>query len=240
MHDAALHGVVHGAAALEREGPGVYAAVLRRNGYTVHSQPIAAVVAPPRFPTASRPPRSPETRQLDLRPDSPAYATQLRLITARIIAAANGSTGSEAVRTVRVLPAVAVPAPRTGREALAAALDAPAGARQSRAECLPRGRPRAPYLRCLSDPALRRRVSAATDKTEAFKGFSQWIGFGNRGVIADNDPVEQEEAMKFNALLTSAVIFHNTLDIAEIVRQLLEEGWTIEVEDLARICPDCI
>ncbi|GGY89559.1 hypothetical protein GCM10010327_20500 [Streptomyces nitrosporeus] len=47
-------------------------------------------------------------------------------------------------------------------------------------------------LRYLSDPALRRRVTAATNKTEAFNGFSQWIGFGNRGVIADNDPVEQE------------------------------------------------
>lgn len=55
------------------------------------------------------------------------------------------------------------------------------------------------------DPALRRRVTAATNKTESFNGFSQWIGFGNRGVIADNDPVEQEKVMKFNALLTNAV-----------------------------------
>ncbi|MEU6708156.1 Tn3 family transposase [Streptomyces wuyuanensis] len=43
--------------------------------------------------------------------------------------------------------------------------------------------------------------------------------------------------MKFNALLTNAVIFHNALDIAEIVRQLLEESWTIEPEDLAHISP---
>ncbi|GAB2465721.1 Tn3 family transposase [Streptomyces incanus] len=34
-----------------------------------------------------------------------------------------------------------------------------------------------------------------------------------------------------------AVIFHNALDIAEIVRQLLEEGWEIEPEDLAQISP---
>ncbi|MGW5125280.1 Tn3 family transposase [Streptomyces sp. NPDC004069] len=39
------------------------------------------------------------------------------------------------------------------------------------------------------------------------------------------------------ALLTNAVTFHNALDIAEIVRQLLEEGWTIEPEDLAHISP---
>ncbi|MFI9306621.1 Tn3 family transposase [Streptomyces triculaminicus] len=38
-------------------------------------------------------------------------------------------------------------------------------------------------------------------------------------------------------MLTTAVIFHNALDIAEIVRQLLEEGWEIEPEDLAHISP---
>ncbi|MGW2613036.1 Tn3 family transposase [Streptomyces mirabilis] len=88
----------------------------------------------------------------------------------------------------------------------------------------------------LSDPALRRRVTAA-NKTESFNRFSQWIGFGNRGVIADNDPVEQVKAMKFNALLTNAVIFHNALDIAEIVRQLLEAGQEIDPEDLSHISP---
>ncbi|MFE0061391.1 transposase [Streptomyces sp. NPDC059003] len=91
--------------------------------------------------------------------------------------------------------------------------------------------------RYLSDAPLRRRVTAATNKVESFNRFSQWVGFGNQGVLADNDPIEQEKAMKFNALLTNAVIFHNALDIAEIVRQLLEEGWDIDPEDLARISP---
>jgi hypothetical protein len=92
-------------------------------------------------------------------------------------------------------------------------------------------------LRYLSDAPLRRRVTAATNKVESFNRFSQWVGFGNQGVLADNDPIEQEKAMKFNALLTNAVIFHNALDIAEIVRQLLEEGWEIGPEDLAHISP---
>jgi hypothetical protein len=33
------------------------------------------------------------------------------------------------------------------------------------------------------------------------------------------------------------VIFHNALDIAEIVRQLLKEGWAIDPEDLAHLSP---
>lgn len=65
----------------------------------------------------------PETGQLDLRPDSPAYATQLRLITAQIVATANSTVGTDAVRTVRVLPPGAAPALRTTPEAPAAAPD---------------------------------------------------------------------------------------------------------------------
>jgi hypothetical protein len=42
-------------------------------------------------------------------------------------------------------------------------------------------------------------VTAATNEVESFNRFWQWIGFGHRGVIAGNDPVEQEKTMKSNA-----------------------------------------
>lgn len=80
-------------------------------------------------------------------------------------------------------------------------------------------------------------MTAATNKVEAFNRFSRWIGFGNGGVITDNDPVEREKTAKFNALLTNAVIFHNALDITEIVRRVQEEGRVIDPEDLAHISP---
>ncbi|MEV7160249.1 DciA family protein [Streptomyces misionensis] len=60
-----------------------------------------------------------ETGQLDLRADSPAYATQLRLISSRIVAAANDAVGTQAVRTVHVL-AVGAVAPTTRDAATAA------------------------------------------------------------------------------------------------------------------------
>ncbi|WP_331719826.1 DciA family protein (plasmid) [Streptomyces sp. NBC_01023] len=52
-----------------------------------------------------------QSGQLDLRPDSSAYATQLRLISTRIVTAANDSVGTQAVRTVRVLAVGATAAP---------------------------------------------------------------------------------------------------------------------------------
>ncbi|MFI1360918.1 DciA family protein [Streptomyces sp. NPDC020898] len=67
----------------------------------------------------------PETGHLDLRHDSPAYATQLRLISAQIIATANQTVGTRAVRGVRVLAVGAAPAPRVTEPIPAAATQAP-------------------------------------------------------------------------------------------------------------------
>ncbi|MEU0119598.1 Tn3 family transposase [Streptomyces bobili] len=84
-------------------------------------------------------------------------------------------------------------------------------------------------LRYLTDAPLRRRVTAATNKVESFNRFSQWVGFGNQGVIADNDPVEQEKAMKFNALLTNDLLtelkaeFPQVSDVVE--RASLSRPW---------------
>ncbi|MEV5554728.1 Tn3 family transposase [Nonomuraea wenchangensis] len=58
--------------------------------------------------------------------------------------------------------------------------------------------------RFLADPALRRRITAVTNKVEGFNGFSGWLRFGNDGVIVLNDPAEQEKMIKFNSLWPTA------------------------------------
>ncbi|WP_432068617.1 DciA family protein [Streptomyces sp. C10-9-1] len=88
---------------------------------------IAAAVSPTLSAHVQATGYDPDTGRLDLRPDSPAYATQLRLLTARIIATANEHTGASAVRALRVLPPGAVDAtPAVDRPAPGAAA-APAG-----------------------------------------------------------------------------------------------------------------
>ena len=72
-------------------------------------------------------------------------------------------------------------------------------------------------LRYLADPQLRARITAATNKVESYNGFAQWLSFGNNGVLADNDPAEQEKLIKLNTLLANLVIFHNALDIMDVV-----------------------
>ncbi|GAA3428763.1 Tn3 family transposase [Streptosporangium nondiastaticum] len=92
-------------------------------------------------------------------------------------------------------------------------------------------------LRYLADSGLRARVTAATNKVETYNAFSQWLGFGNNGVITHNDPDEQEKLIKLNTLLANLVIFHNALDLMEVVRTLIAEGWPITAEELGAISP---
>jgi hypothetical protein len=92
-------------------------------------------------------------------------------------------------------------------------------------------------LRYLSDPQLRRRTTAATNKVESCNNFSAWCRFGNEGRVRDNDPAEQEKQVKFSTLLTNAVIFHTTLDMMAVLRQLAAEGREISPADLAVLSP---
>jgi hypothetical protein len=56
-------------------------------------------------------------------------------------------------------------------------------------------------------------------------------------VLADNDPAEQEKLITFNTLLGNLVIFHNALDIMDVVRGLVAEGWTITAAGLGALSP---
>lgn len=76
-------------------------------------------------------------------------------------------------------------------------------------------------LRYLADPQLRARITAAT----------------NNGVLADNDPVEQEKLVKLNTLLANLVIFHNALDIMDVVRKLVGDGWLVTADQLGAMSP---
>jgi TnpA family transposase len=93
-------------------------------------------------------------------------------------------------------------------------------------------------LRYLADPQLRARITAATNKVESYHGFSHWLAFGNNGMLADNDPDEQEKLIKLNILLANLVIFHNALDIMDVVRQLVAEGWLITADQPGAMSPD--
>ncbi len=92
-------------------------------------------------------------------------------------------------------------------------------------------------LQYISDAQLRQQIHAATNKVESYHGFSKWFGFGGQGMIASNDPEEQEKMLKYNTLVANAVIFHNAVDLTEIIQQLRREGYLVDDEDIKALSP---
>ena len=91
-------------------------------------------------------------------------------------------------------------------------------------------------LRFISEPELREEITAATNKAEAYQGFSAWLRFGHEA-IERNDPAEQEKIIKFNTLLANCVIFHTALDMTAVLRQLAQEGWPVTPAAIADLSP---
>jgi TnpA family transposase len=91
-------------------------------------------------------------------------------------------------------------------------------------------------LRFISEPELREEITAATNKVEAYNGFSAWLRFGH-DAIERNDPSEQEKIIKFNTLLANCVIFHTALDMTAVIRQLASEGWRFDRAGLSHLSP---
>jgi len=92
-------------------------------------------------------------------------------------------------------------------------------------------------LQYISDRELREQITASTNKVEAYNGFAKYFFFGGEGVIADNDPIEQEKAVKYNDLVANAVIFHNVVEQSRIIKSLTRSGWKITREDVAALSP---
>ena len=91
-------------------------------------------------------------------------------------------------------------------------------------------------LRFISEPELREEITAATNKVEAYQGFSAWLRFGHEA-IERNDPAEQGKIIKFNTLLANCVIFHTALDMTAVLRQLAREGWPVTPAAVAALSP---
>jgi TnpA family transposase len=92
-------------------------------------------------------------------------------------------------------------------------------------------------LKYISDIELREQIGATTNKIEAYNGFSKWSFFGGEGVIAENDPEEQEKRIKYKDLVANIIIFQNVVDMTRVIRDLQCEGYEISRDDLAALSP---
>jgi TnpA family transposase len=92
-------------------------------------------------------------------------------------------------------------------------------------------------LKYLGSMELRVLIQAATNKSEAFNGFTQWVAFGGDRTITTNDRDEQRKSIKYNHLVANCIIFHNVFSLSRVLRELQESGYPLEPEYIAALSP---
>jgi TnpA family transposase len=92
-------------------------------------------------------------------------------------------------------------------------------------------------LQYISDLDVRRMVFVATNKSERFNQFADFLLFGGKGIIAENVRDEQRKVIKYNHLIANLVILHTLVTMSEALQQMSTDGHTINQDALACFSP---
>jgi TnpA family transposase len=79
-------------------------------------------------------------------------------------------------------------------------------------------------LEYLSDVDLRRLIQSATNKSERFNQFVQWVAFGGGALAAEGSASSSANFIKYNHLVANLLIYHNVVTITRQLRHLAADG----------------
>jgi TnpA family transposase len=94
-------------------------------------------------------------------------------------------------------------------------------------------------LRYLSSVELRRVIQAATNKSEHFNRYAQWVAFGSSGLATAAERDEQRKMVKYNHLVANLLIFHTVVGMTRALDQIAADGHSAAItpEALAGTSP---
>jgi len=79
-------------------------------------------------------------------------------------------------------------------------------------------------LRYLGSVELRRAIGAATNKSELFNRYAQWVAFGSSGLATAAERDEQRKMVKYNHLVANLLIFHTVVGMTRALESLAADG----------------
>ncbi len=79
-------------------------------------------------------------------------------------------------------------------------------------------------LRYLGSVELRRVIQAATNKSEHFNRYAQWVSFGSSGLTATAERDEQRKMIKYNHLVANLLIFHTVAGMTWALDEIAADG----------------
>lgn len=88
-------------------------------------------------------------------------------------------------------------------------------------------------LNYIADVDLRKKVQAATCRSEEFNDFIGWITFGKDSAIHENNSKVQQKIISFGRMVANAVMFHTVANQSNVLNQLRTEGFGYIKDDLS-------
>src|SRR5271157_5651481 len=77
---------------------------------------------------------------------------------------------------------------------------------------------------CGGVPQLRRVIQAATNKSELFNRYAQWVSFGSSGLATAAERDEQRRMIKYNHLVANLLIFHTAVGMTRALDEIAADG----------------
>ena len=63
------------------------------------------------------------------------------------------------------------------------------------------------------------------------------MAFGGEGVIRQNNREEQRKIIRYNHLVANLVVFHNVVSMTRVLQELIDAGYPVTPEIIARLSP---
>lgn len=70
----------------------------------------------------------------------------------------------------------------------------------------------------------------------SYNGLGDWYALGSDILSVSNNDIEMEKAVKYNDILTNAVVLQNMVDMTDIIAELMDVGHAIVKEDIFYLC----
>ena len=63
------------------------------------------------------------------------------------------------------------------------------------------------------------------------------MAFGGDGIIRENSRDEQRKIIRYNHLVANLLVFHNVVSMTRALQELIDEGYPVTEEIIARLAP---
>ena len=88
-------------------------------------------------------------------------------------------------------------------------------------------------LNYIADVDLRKKIQAATCRSEEFNDFIDWITFGKDNVIHENNSKIQQKIIAFGRMVANVVMLHTVANTTNVLNELSAEGIEYSKDDLS-------